>query len=278
MDVYCIGEQIVAAEDAKISVNDLVVLRGYGAFDFLRTYNGHPFHLKAHINRLERSAQLIGLSLPMAKEKIAELVVQAIAQSDHREKKIRIVVTGGLSPDGITPATREQLLIMVTGVTPLPKEWQSKGAKLITSHFQRFMPGAKSINYIPAIISLKEAESRGAIEAIFVDQNGYLQEGTTSSIFFVADGTLCTPPCDRILPGITRETVLSLYGSDHQIIERPIHQDELALMDEVFITSSVREIVPVRALDSYYFTEGAGPVTAEIIRRFGEYTGAYRGE
>lgn len=279
MDIFYVNDRFVDESQASISVNDLAILRGYGVFDFLRTYNNKPFHLSAHLDRLEKSARLVGLQLPQTKESITELVDKGLAQSDHDEKNIRIVLTGGVSGDGITPPDTSGLLILITQAKSVPESWLHKGAKIITSHTERFMPGAKSINYIPAILSQNEARAQGAIEAIFVDRDGYLLEGTTSNLFVVKDNTLITPPCDRILPGITRQVVLQLARKEKdlcKVTERRIHKDEIALLDEAFITSSIREVVPVIAIDSLTIGNGqVGTLTQKSVEDFRKYANSY---
>ncbi len=276
MDIYSINGQFVEDEQARISVNDLSVIRGFGVFDFLRTYNGIPFHLAEHLVRLERSARLIGLRLPYSREEIGTIVQETLKRNNHKESNIRLVVTGGLSLDGITPGKSPQLLVMVTAVKHMPPEWYSKGAKVITSHVDRFLPGAKSINYIPAIICQAEARSQQAIEAVYVDRNGYLLEGTTSNIFAFFGDTLVTPPCDRALPGITRQVVLELAEKEYTVVQRRIHKDEVRLLDEAFITSSVREVVPLAAIDSIQIGGGKpGNRTKKIIELFRAYTTSY---
>jgi branched-chain amino acid aminotransferase len=278
MDIYYVNGQFVEENQAKISVNDLSVLRGFGVFDFLRTYNGFPFHLDEHLNRLERSARLIGLELPHPTAKIKEIVRETLGRNKHKESNIRLVVTGGLSTDGITPGLSPQLLIMVSSVKEMPVEWYSDGAKVITSHVERFMPGAKSINYIPAILCQREARMQQAIEAVYVDRNGYMLEGTTSNFFAFIGDTLVTPPCNRVLPGITRQVVLGLAEKEYTMIERELHKDEVRLIDEAFITSSVREIVPIVAIDSIKLGTGKpGPRTQKILELFRDYTNSYRG-
>jgi branched-chain amino acid aminotransferase len=278
MDIYYVNGQFVEKEQAKISVNDLSVIRGFGVFDFLRTYNGFPFHLDEHLNRLERSARLIGLELPHPTAKIKDIVRETIGRNKHKESNIRLVVTGGLSTDGITPGLSPQLLIMVSSVKEMPVEWYSDGAKVITSHVERFMPGAKSINYIPAILCQREARMQQAIEAVYVDRNGYMLEGTTSNFFAFIGDTLVTPPCNRVLPGITRQVVLGLAEKEYTMIERELHKDEVRLIDEAFITSSVREIVPIVAIDSIKLGTGKpGPRTQKILELFRDYTNSYRG-
>lgn len=276
MDIYYVNGRFVKEADARISVNDLSVLRGYGVFDFLRTYNGIPFHLGEHLSRLQNSGRLIALDLPWPLKEIEALVLRGITESDHKEKNIRIVVTGGISENGLTPGNAPQLLLMISEAAPPPSSYRKKGAKLITSHVERFMPGAKTINYIPAILCRKEAKEQGAIEAIYVDRYGYLQEGTTSNLFVVRDGRLITPPCDRVLPGITRQVILELAGGNVEIVERPVHKDEIRLLDEVFITSSIKEVIPITAINSVVIGTGSmGAVSQKLMELFREETSGY---
>lgn len=278
MDIYYVNGEYVEADKAQISVNDLSILRGYGAFDFLRTYNGIPFHLDDHLVRLQRSARLIGLALPVPPAEIKEIVLETLRRNMHAESNIRLVVTGGESRDGITPGTAPLLMVMVSGVTHFPPKFYTEGAKIVTCHVERFMPGAKTINYIPAILCQAEARNQNAVEALFVDRDGYLLEGTTSNLFAFIDNSLVTPPCDRVLPGITRQVVLDLAKKDFHIKERKIHKDEVRLLDEAFITSSVKEVIPVKAIDSVeLFSKEIGQGSQRIMTLFKEYTGNYRG-
>jgi len=276
MDIYYVNGEFVEDNQAKISVNDLAVLRGFGVFDFLRTYNGVPFHLDDHLQRLKRSARLIGLEIPHPIEEIKTIVEETLRRNSYPESNIRLVVTGGLSSDGITPGNSPQLLVMITGVKEMPAQWYSDGAKLITSHVDRFMPGAKSINYIPAILCQNDARNQQAIEAIYVDKNGYMLEGTTSNLFAFIGDTLITPPCDRVLPGITRQVVIALAEKEFSIVQRQLHKDELRLLDEVFIASSVREVVPIVAIDAVKIGDGKpGIHTKKIIEMFKANTSSY---
>ena len=278
MDIYYVNGEFVLDNQAQISVNDLSVIRGYGVFDFLRTYNGIPFHLNDHLKRLQRSARLIGLKLPHSIAKIGEIVQETLSRNNHKESNIRIVVTGGLSSDGITPGDSPSLLVMVTAVKQMPAEWYTNGAKVITSHVDRFMPGAKSINYIPAILCQNEARNQQAIEAVYVDRNGFILEGTTSNIFAFIGDTLITPPCDRVLPGITRQVALALAKNEFTVVERPLHKDEIRLLDEVFLASSIREIVPIVAIDSIEISGGKpGNRTGKIMELFRANTNSFKG-
>lgn len=278
MNIFYVDGQFVPENEARLPVTDLAVLRGYGIFDFLRTYNGFPFHLKDHLERLGRSARLIGLPLRHSLGSMAEIVRETLARNNHAESNIRLVMTGGDSSDGISPGESQRLLVMVTPVKPMPAEWYSQGVSIVACHVERFMPGAKSINYIPAILCQHEAHSRGAVEAVYADRDGYLLEGTTSNIFALRGDTLVTPPCERVLPGVTRQVVLSLANKEFDIVERKLHKDELRLVDEVFLTSTVKEVTPVVKVDAVHIGDGLpGEKTRRIMELFREYTAAYRG-
>ena len=278
MNIYSIDGQFVEDHQATIPVDDLSVLRGFGIFDFLRTYNGIPFHLEDHLLRLQRSARLIGLQLPHSLSALAEIVRETLARNNHAESNIRIVVTGGISSDSITPDNSPRLLVMIGAVKAMPEEWYRNGAKIITCHAERFMPGAKSINYIPAILCQAEGREQQAIEAVYVDRDGYLLEGTTSNFVALRGDTLITPPCDRILPGITRQVVLHLARREFAVEERQLHKDEIRLFDEAFLTSSVKEVAPVVSIDSVRLGDGQpGRRSKRIMELFREYTAAYQG-
>jgi branched-chain amino acid aminotransferase len=277
MNTFYIDGVFVPESEAQLPVNDLAVLRGYGVFDFLRTYNGIPFQLEEHLVRLERSAQLIGLQIPVSRKELSRIVYETIDRNDHPEYNIRLIVTGGASVDNITPGSNPKLLVMVTAAKKMEPRWYTDGVKIITSHMDRLMPGSKSINYIPGILSLREAADRQAVEAVYVDNHGYLQEGTTSNFFAFFGDTLVTPPGDRILPGITRQVVIDLASSEFKIEIRDVHKDEIRLMDEAMITASNKEIMPVVGIDSVKLPGGRpGKNVMRIMEMFAEYTKTYR--
>ncbi|WP_041277432.1 aminotransferase class IV [Desulfotalea psychrophila] len=278
MSIYCLDGNFIAEEKATISVHDLSLLRGYGVFDFLRSYNGHPFQLQAHIDRLARSAQLVGLSLPVSCEEIFRLTMETIAHNNHQEYQIRLVITGGESLGGFLPERgAARLIIMVSPLHPLPEQWYSNGVKVTTCRTSRFLPGAKTTNYIPAILAMQEATARGAVESIYLDAGGFLQEGTTSNFFAFFGSTLVTPPSSRILPGITREAVLDLAQGEFNIEIRPIHQDEIRLMDEAVITASNKEILPVCAINSEQISQKVGLHSKKLMQLFKSFTRKYQG-
>jgi branched-chain amino acid aminotransferase len=145
MDTYYIDGKFVSDDRSHISVKDIVVLRGFGVFDFLITYNKRPFHLEEHVQRIENSARYIGLEINLTNSEICEIVRETVKKNPHHiESAIRIVYTGGVSSDGLNPEGRGILMVMVTPKFELPRWWYTEGVKIITVDAERFIPAAKS--------------------------------------------------------------------------------------------------------------------------------------
>jgi branched-chain amino acid aminotransferase len=259
-------------EAAYLPVQDLAILRGYGVFDFLRTYNGKPFKLPEHLTRLARSASLIHLDLPKSLEEIERIVLETLARNTLPEANIRVVVTGGVSLDSVTPAEQPSLIVLITPLHEYPAEYYEQGVRVITVEMDRYIPWAKTINYIPAIIALKQARSAGAIEALYVNPQKQILEGTTSN-FFVFQGTQLITPKDNILPGVTRDVVLELAQGRFEIVQRPLTFADLAQAEEAFLTASNKEIMPVHHVDDVQIGPGKpGSHTRWLMACFRQFT------
>jgi branched-chain amino acid aminotransferase len=253
--VYYIDGEFVAAQKAVIPVDDLAILRGIGVFDLLRTYNGQPYFLDAHIDRLEASAREIQLPLPWTHDEITAVVRETLSRNRIPEATIRIVVTGGSSKDFMTPAGKPRLLVLISAVPKLPGSWYTNGVKIISWEVERPIPGAKSIDYISASMALKKAAAENAIEALYIDRNGLALECTTSNIFAFVGGKLVTPG-RGILSGVTRKVVLELADGLFPIDIRDIAKAELLAADEVFITGTSKGLVPVVQVDQGIIADG----------------------
>ena len=275
MQTYYVDGQYVAASEALIPVDDLAIMRGYGVFDLLRTLNGQPLFLKEHIQRLEDSARRIGIRLPWSQRELIDIVLGTVHRNSFQESNIRIVVTGGSSPDLITPQGKPRLLVLVTKAPTLPEDWYSNGVKIITFFSERSIPGAKSIDYVAATIALKQAREQGAIEAVYVDHKRHVLEGTTSNIFALSNGKLITPGTG-ILSGITRKAVLDLAAKTLPIDIRNLQLEALTSADEVFITGTNKMIVPVVQVDRSIIGDGhPGQVTQTLMRALSEQIDDY---
>lgn len=276
MDTYYIDGEFVDDAHAMIPAKDITVLRGYGVFDFLITYNKRPFCLEAHVARLENSAREINLTLNHSNREICDIVIETLKRNPHHtESNVRIVYSGGISPDGVTPQGNGILMVMATPKYELPEWWYTDGAKIISVDMERFIPTSKSTNYLSAVFAQQKAHGQDAIEAIYKDPQGNLLEGTTTNLFCFKGNTLITPP-DNILPGITRGVVLDMLKSQYDIQLRHIHADELPEMDEIFITASNKEIVPIIQVDDLVISGGKpGEKTKALLKAWADYTRAY---
>jgi branched-chain amino acid aminotransferase len=262
---HYVNGEFIPAPQASLGLDDLGLVRGYGIFEVLRTYGVRPFGLRAHLERLHHSARQIDLALSWSMDEIEQVVEATLAHNDPTDVTIRIIVTGGASNSFLIPEDRPSLLVMLAAVKPYPDRLYQEGAALITVDYPRFMPTVKSLNYITAIRGQRKAREVGAIEALYCDAQGAITECTTSNFFMFRSDQLITPVVD-VLPGITRAAVIELAGDLFEVVERPIHRAELAEADEVFITSTTKEIMPIVRIDAQEIGSGqAGKRTQRLL-------------
>jgi branched-chain amino acid aminotransferase len=237
---------ITLAHEATIPATDEGLLRGDGVFEVIRVYEGVPFKLEEHLKRLERSAS--NLRLPVDIEAIRadanRLLAHAGAGPDH--EALRIVITRG-----------GRRLLLTEPLHDMPERTRLAS---ITYSPTRVLDGVKSLSYAANMLASRLARERGFDEALLVTPHGRVLEAPTSSIFWVTDGELHTPPLsDHILASITRALVIELTGAT----ERECAVDDLVSADEAFLSSTIREVQPVAAVDEYTWPE-AGPVTSRV--------------
>ena len=196
---------------------------------------------------------------------MCRIALETLSRNTLEEANVRIVATGGSSPDFMTPQGRPRLLVLVTPLPRLPAEWYDHGVKVVTMRSERRIPGAKSIDYVPAAMALQHARSEGAIEALYVDRDGNALEGTTSNLFALIDETLVTPG-RGILSGITRQAVLDISKPLLPVEVRDLSLAELLSADEAFITGTNKGLVPVVQIDDTPIGDGKpGPHTRLIM-------------
>ena len=269
MNAGWMNGKILDEKEMVLPVRDLGVLRGYGVFDFLRTYKKKPFHLEDHMVRLQHSASEIGMTIPYSLEELEKAMIDLLDYSDQDEVGLRIVCTGGFSRDSLTSKEGCNLFILMDPLKKFPPEYYRNGVKIITYKHMRFQPEAKSLNYIPAMEAMQEADEKGAVEALYCDEKGRLLEGTTSNVFIRKQGFWYTPGRD-VLKGVTRQVIMNLIDPA-ELKAQDIHIGDLDGAEEVFITSSSKEIVPVTQVDELRFGDGAGPETKKLMQSFRQY-------
>jgi branched-chain amino acid aminotransferase len=272
--IFYFNGKFLDEKEAKISVYDLGLLRGYAVFDFLRTYNQKPFYLGDHLKRLLNSAKLIGLKHNYNLKFLRKITLQTLKKNIKKgaEYNIRIILTGGESKDFISPS-KPNLIVMITPLKKLDEKLYQKGGKLITKISERILPQAKTIIYTEAVKFMQEAKRKGAIEVLLLDKNKKILECTTSNFFTVIDGKLITPSTEKILSGITRKIVINLAKKlKIPVIEKDIHFNEIKKFDEAFITATNKEILPIIQIDNFKINNQPGPITKTLLTKFRELT------
>jgi|SRR5580704_7335274 branched-chain amino acid aminotransferase len=263
---------------AVVSVYDRGFLFGDAVFEVLRTYRGVPFAFEEHFARLRRSAERVFIELPIDAATLRGEIERGLAAAGNDESSVRVVLTRGTGPVTLDPgsAGRPVRVILVEPVVAPPRELYAMGIGAVTVRTQRtadgtVAAGAKVTNYLESLLAVREAKASGAEEALIVDGGGEVVEGATSNVFAAKGGRLTTPPVEAgILAGITRAHVLeAAAAAGIAVAERRLRPESLYEADEVFVTSSIRELLPVVRLDGRTIGAGVpGPVGRALHRAF----------
>jgi branched-chain amino acid aminotransferase len=274
-----VGDGFRPAAEAAVSVLDHGLLYGDGIFEGIRAYNGRVFKLERHIERLFASAKAIRLELPASAEEIEGLVLEACRQNQITDGYIRLVVTRGAGDLSLSPLTcpRATLVIIARQVKPLFARGMHDGITMITSTFRRNPPDAlspaiKSLNYLNNVLARMEAHDRGADEAMLLDHNGHVAEGSADNIFIVTERALVTPPTSTNLHGITRETILRLADElGIRSEEKPFALFDVWTAREAFLCGTYAEVVPIASVDGRAIgAHTPGPTTLRLMAAYGE--------
>ena len=273
-EVYIDGKYYPKKE-AKISVFDHGFLYGDGVFEGIRAYEGCVFKLNEHINRLYESAKSIELIIPLSKAEFKNAIIETLNRNKLKDAYIRVVVSRGIGTLGLNPTLcpKASIIIIADYLAPL---FEGKNATAIIAFTSRnsvtaINPMIKSLNYLNNILARIEANKAGVNEALMLNQNGTVCEGTGDNIFIVKAGVIITPPPSAaILLGITRQVVIDLAEKEGiKVVERSITVHELYNADESFFTGTAAEIAPLVNVDGKLIGTGEpGPVTTMLIDNF----------
>lgn len=257
--------------EARVSLEDRGFFFGDGVYETLRIYSGKPFCLDAHLQRLERSAAAIMLKLPHSREELEAIVLQLIGDSGSEEAYLYLQLTRGaaprnhLFPEGVKPT----LALYVRAFPPGFGAVSNCGAPCITHPDERWLHcNIKTINLLPNVLAKEKARQAGAYEAILYRPGGVVTEGSSTNVFVVSEGVIYThPESDLILSGITRQVILGLLSeAGFPYREEAVSLEQLCTSAEVWVSSSVAEIVPVITLDGKPIGDGKpGPITRQVL-------------
>ncbi|MDD2586218.1 MAG: branched-chain-amino-acid transaminase [Syntrophomonadaceae bacterium] len=277
--IYLDGK-FVDEENAKVSVFDHGFLYGDGVFEGIRAYHNSVFRLEDHVDRLYDSAKAINLEIPISRAEMGEVILETCRQNNLRDAYIRTVVSRGKGDLGLDPrnCSTPTIVCIASSISLYPQELYEKGLEVITVPTRRngpegVNPRIKSLNYLNNIMAKIEAGIAGVSEAILLNQEGYVAECTGDNIFLVKNGVLKTPAIHvGMLEGVTRNEVIKLAKKAGITVEETTFtRYDLFVADEVFLTGTAAEVVPVSKIDSRVIGSGKpGPVFNQLLADFRE--------
>ncbi|MFT4032387.1 MAG: aminotransferase class IV [Siphonobacter sp.] len=264
---FFLNGEFIPEEQAKLTITDLGLLRAFGIFDFFRAMDGKPIFREDHLNRFERSASLMGLTIPASREELRGIISELIRLNPQPLLGLKLVLTGGYSPDGFAPAEKANFFVVAK-----PFEFKSPdvGLHFMSVNHQRQLAEVKSLDYLLPIYLLREQRTIGADDVLY-HKDGFITESSRSNVFLIKGNKLITPS-EGMLMGITRKHILTFAKNEFDIEERPVTLEETLAADELFTTGSTKRIVPVTRIDTKLIGDGQpGPATRKLYELFLKY-------
>jgi branched-chain amino acid aminotransferase len=273
-----LNDEFVKKEDAKISVYDHGFLYGDGIFEGIRVYSNNIFRLQEHVDRLYNSAKSILLDIPYTKEEMIGLIAQAVEKNQLENAYIRVVVSRGVGDLGLDPfkCKKPQVVIIVEPLAIFPKQLYETGLEIITVATRRnrpdvLSPKVKSLNYLNNVLVKIEAHLANVSEALMLNDQGYVAEGSADNVFIVKNGKILTPPCYvGALEGVTRNVIIEIareLGFD--VNEEPFTRHDVYTAEEVFLTGTAAEVIAVVKVDGRVIGDGVpGKITNILLNEF----------
>jgi len=287
--------QLIDEDGPQVSLRDTGLLHAAGAFTTMRARDGRVFRLEHHFRRLRQSCDALFIPLQFSDADLASAVDQVLSENKLRDARLRATVTRGQAQQDpvhgmvLTP----NCFITAAELQPYPASYYANGMTVVLEDEQKLNPydvqaGHKTLNYLSRLTSMRQAAKRGAGEALWFNVHNYLQSGSISNVFLVRDGTLITPPTNdelrdpligkdspykrsNVLPGVTRQTVIELALANQIPLRiQAVTIDKLLASQEVFLTNSIMQVMPVAAVEQHKFTPVPGPVTETIMQLFQE--------
>jgi branched-chain amino acid aminotransferase len=269
--------QLLSTDQAVVPVNDHGLLYGDGVFEGIRFYRRRAFRVQRHLQRLQLSARAIALEIPLSTDELTSVIERLIDAFPDDDGYIRLMVTRGAGPLGLNPKSCSQpnVIAIADQLTMIYIGQQQAGARLMVSSVRRLPadgldPRIKSLNYLNHILAKIEANHAGVDEAILLNAQGRVAEGTSDNVFIVRNGRLLTPSCcEGALEGITRALVLELAQADGiETCEQPLGVYDLYAADECFLTGTGAELIPVASIDCRLLPSCPGPVFLRLQLAF----------
>ncbi len=268
---------ILPKDEAHISIDDRGFLLGDGLFETMRAYEGKVFRLKAHLDRLRSSAEFLHLPTRFTDASISDAIDELIRRNERPDAYVRLTITRGREDKGLrlSDDAAPTVLIRVRNLAAYPERLYDLGMDLIVGGVRQIstspLPRHKTLNYLPYLLARQQAADLGAHGAVILNEHGQVTEESVSNLFIVRDEKIVTPPVHcGLLPGITRAAVIEIAQQNGIVLEQsPITAGDLFKADEVFLTNSLMEVMPVRKIDKQPVGQGeAGPMARRMRRLY----------
>ncbi len=261
-----VNDSFVPADHALVNITDLAVQRGYGIFDFFKTINGKPVFLEDHLDRFFRSAVLMRLDVKQSRDEIKNMIFQLIDKNGLSDSGIKIILTGGFSPDGFNIA--EPNLIITQSAFQIPRTMSEKGVGVITHEYQRQFSNAKTLDYLQAIWLQPVLKEKMADDVLY-HSNGLIRECPRANFFIVTGKNEVLTPESDMLKGVSRKHILEIAAGMYHTEARDISLEELRNAKEAFITSTTKNILPVVRIDGRTIGDGSpGELTRTLANEY----------
>ena len=261
-----VNDSLIPSVEANLNIADLAVQRGYGIFDFFKTIDGQSVFLEDHLDRLFRSAVLMRLELKQSRDEIRNKIKKLIESNNLNDSGIKMILTGGFSPDGFNIA--EPNLIISQQAIEIPRTMSEKGISILTHEYQRQFSDAKTLDYLQAIWLQPILKEKKADDVLYYS-NGLIRECPRANIFVVTKDQKVLTPESGMLKGVTRKHVLEISGARYVTEARDVSLEELSNAGEVFITSTTKNILPVVQVDGYVIADGnPGEVSRALAKEY----------
>lgn len=261
-----LNDQFLENAAASLNIADLSIQRGYAAFDYLRTVNSQPLFLDDHLERFSRSAEAMRLPLSKTKEELTAIINELVKQSSLSQAGIRLILTGGYSPDAYNTTIPNLLITCNPQVLPSEADFK-KGISIITYEYQRDLPQVKNINYMMAVWLQPVLKEKKAEDVLYFSNN-IVTEFPRANLFIVTKEKILVTPSENILLGVTRKKLIELAKDFITVEERNILKEELLHASEVFMCSTTKRILPIIKVDSIQIANGSpGDVTKKLYRQ-----------
>lgn len=261
-----INNSLIPSDQATLNVADLAVQRGYGIFDFFKTIDAKPVFLEDHLDRFFRSALFMRLALKQSRDEVRSKILQLINKNSFTESGIKVILTGGFSPDGFNIA--EPNLIISQQEFIIPKTMPKKGINILTHEYQRQFSEAKTLDYLQAIWLQPILKEKMADDVLYYS-DGLIRECPRANIFIVTKDHKVITPENGMLQGVSRKHVLEISSVLFETEARDVSMDDLRNAEEVFITSTTKNILPVVQIDGKRIGNGdPGKVTGLLAEKY----------